>query len=331
MDESRYQVRPFRDDDFETASRIDTLLEPDFPVTADEIRHWDRVFRKSNMVKLDLLVEDRVSGTGVAFGSLFHVPEMYHPRRFWLEVSVDPGHQHQGVGRALFDQLQELALARSVETLWASVRAEDLRSVRFFERTGFSVRRRRWMSLLSLDTPPPASTALRPKDLPPGVTFTTLAEEGADRRDVRERVYRLDLAASEDEPRLEKMTPISFEEYAEGAFQGPRYFPEAVFLARAGEEYVAMTTLHHLPAEPATLAIGFTGTLPAYRGHGLASELKRRAVEFARARGYRYLRTFNDTENPRIWAINQKLGFQIQKVWVLGEKKFGPEPGTAPT
>jgi RimJ/RimL family protein N-acetyltransferase len=85
-----------------------------------------------------------------------------------------------------------------------------------------------------------------------------------------------------------------------------------------------MSTLYHLPAEPDTLIVGFTGTLPSYRGRGLASELKRRAVEFARAQGYQYLRTFNDSENPRIWAINQRLGFQVQRIWVRGEKGFGP-------
>jgi RimJ/RimL family protein N-acetyltransferase len=129
---------------------------------------------------------------------------------------------------------------------------------------------------------------------------------------------------------MEKMTDISFEQYSEHTFRDPRYDPEAVFLARVGDEYVAMSTLHHWPAEPDTLMVGFTGTLPAYRGRGLATELKRRAVEFARTRGYQYLRTFNDSENPRIWAINQKIGFQVQRVWLMGEKRFGPGPGTAP-
>jgi len=331
MDESRYHVRPFRDDDFETASRINTLLNPDFPVTADEIRHWDRLFREPNLVKLDFIVEERSSGAGVARASIYHVPEMFHPHRFWVEIEVDPGHQHRGIGRALSERLQELARARSVEILWASVRADDLRSVQFFERAGFVERRRRWMSRLSLDIPPPVTGEPRSKGFPPEVTFTTLAEEGADRREVRERVYRLDLAASEDEPRMDRQTEISFEQYAAIRFQGPGFLPEAVFLARAGDEYVAMSTLHPQPAEPTVLVVGFTGTLPRCRGRGLASELKRRAVEFARARGYRYLQTFNDSENPPIWAINQRLGFQIQRVWITGEKKFAPEPGSSPT
>ena len=331
MDNSRYSVRPFRDDDYEIKSRLENLVEPAQPTTAEELRQWDRTFRDRRYVRLDFIVEDRGSGAGVGYGTLRHAPEMYHPHRFWIGIEVDPDHQHRGIGRALYEQLEGLAQARSVEILWAGVREDDLRSVRFFERTGFAVRRRTWMSRLPLRDVPPAILGAGTTGPAPDVMFTTLAAEGADRRDIRERLYRLDLIASRDVPRMKPMTEISYEQYAEHAFQGPRYFPDAIFLARAREEYVAMSTLVHLPAEPDTLMVGFTGTHPDYRGRGLASELKRRAVEFARARGYRYLRTFNDSENPRIWAINQKLGFQVQRVWLLGEKKFGPAAGAAPT
>lgn len=330
MDESRYSVRSFRDDDYETRSRLTTRLDPDRPFTANEFRQWDRIYRDPHLVKLDFIVEERASGTGVAYSSLRHVPEMYHERRFWADVQVDPDHQYRGIGRALYERLEGLARERSVEVLWAGARADDLRSVRFFEQAGFAVRRRSWSSRLSLAGATPETIGVGPAGPTSGVTFTTLAEEGADRRDVQERVYRLELAASRDAPRMGTMTAISFEQYSEHTFHDPRYDPEATFLARVGEEYVAMSTLHHWPAEPTTLMVGFTGTLPAYRGRGLASELKRRAVVFARARGYRYLWTFNDSGNPRIWAINQKLGFQIQRVWLMGEKKFDAGPETAP-
>ncbi len=322
MDESRYSVRPFHDDDYDTRRRIATLLEPDRSFTAEEFRQWDRVFREPHLVKLDFVVEERTSTAGVAYGSLHHSPDMFHPHRFWTEVQVDPDHQHQGIGRALYELLESLARARSVEVLWASAREDEARSVGFFERAGFAVRRRSWMSRLSLDATTPEKIGAGQRRPISGVTFTTLAEEGADRRDVQERLYRLDLEASRDAPRMEPMTVISFDQYSELAFRGPRFFPEAVFLARLGIDYVAMSTLDRAPAEPDTLTVGFTGTLPAYRGLGIATELKRRAVEFARSRGYRYLRTFNDSENPRIWAINRKLGFQVQRVWLIGEKKF---------
>lgn len=322
MDDSRYSLRPFRDDDYETLSRIGSRINPDFPVTAVELRQWNQMYREPGLVKLDFFVDDRSSGAGVAYGSLRHAPEMFHPHRYWVEVGVDPGHRHQGIGRAVFDHLESVAQRRSAETLWASVRAEDERSLRFFERTGFTERRRVWMSRLTLEALTTAGHRDGTSAPESGVTFTTLSEEGADRPEVRERIYRLDIEANRDAPRLGTGTDLTFEQYSEIAFRGTRYFPEAVFLARVGEEYVSMSTLHRLPAEPDTLLVGFTGTLPSYRGRHLASELKRRAVEFARARGYRFVRTFNDSDNPRIWAINQRMGFQVQSVWVRGEKRL---------
>ncbi len=326
MDDSRYRLRPFGDDDHEAVGRILTRLEPDNPITGARRRHWDRIFREPHLVKVDFIVEEWSSGIGVAYGSLHHDPEMFHPRRFWIQVQVDPDHQHRGIGRALYEQLERLAKARKAEILWGSVRANDARSVRFFERSGFAVRRRSWMSRLPLDATTPEVLGAGKMGPLAGMTFTTLAEEGADRRDVQERIYRLDLEARRDEPRMRTTTALSFEQYSDLVFHSPYSFPEAFFLARSGNEFVAMSTLRHLPAEPDTLMVGFTGTLPAHRGRGLATELKRRVVAFARARGYRYLRTFNDSENPRIWAINQRLGFQVHRVWVMGEKQFGSEP-----
>jgi len=326
MADSDYSTRPFREDDYGTWSQIVTRLEPGHPITPKELHSWDGVYRGSSLVKLAFLVEDRRSGGGVAYGSVRQVPNLYHPRRFWVDLLVDPDHQHRGIGRDLYGWLESLAKDRSVEILWTSVKEDDRRSVLFSERAGYSVRRRRWMSRLALDAARPISAGTKARALPSDVILTTLAEEGADRREVRERVYRLDLAASRDEPHVSEMTEISFEEYEKAEFSGPRYFPEATFLARVGDQYVAVSSLHHLPAEPETLGVGFTGTLRAYRGRGLASALKWRAVEFARARGYRYLRTFNDSENPRMWSINERLGFRVEQVWILAEKKFAPSP-----
>jgi GNAT superfamily N-acetyltransferase len=322
MDESQFQLRPFREEDYDTVSRVTSRVTPDFPTTPEELRQWNRTFEGPNLVKIDLVAEERSSGIGVAFGSLHHVPQMYDAHRFWIEVEVDPDHRSRGIGRALYERLEGLAHERAAETLWASVRADDARSVRFFERAGFAERRRSWMSRLSVESAHSGSARAQPERPFSGVTFTTLVEEGADRRDVQEKIYRLDLDASRDEPRMAAMTDMTFEQYSELSFRGPRHFPDAFFLAKIGSEYVSMTVLERLPAEPDTLLVGFTGTLPGYRGRGLASELKGRAVEFARAHGYRFIRTFNDSENPRIWAINQKLGFQVQTVWVRGEKTF---------
>ena len=55
--------------------------------------------------------------------------------------------------------------------------------------------------------------------------------------------------------------------------------------------------------------IAFTGTLPEYRGRGIATALKVRAGALAHSLGIRLLVTANRVENAPILAVNRALGF----------------------
>src|SRR5439155_23605760 len=55
---------------------------------------------------------------------------------------------------------------------------------------------------------------------------------------------------------------------------------------------------------------GFTGTIRAHRGRGLATAAKRRALRTAAERGVTRVTTSNAEENAAIRAINRGLGFE---------------------
>ncbi|HLM70418.1 MAG TPA: GNAT family N-acetyltransferase, partial [Thermoplasmata archaeon] len=130
--------------------------------------------------------------------------------------------------------------------------------------------------------------------------------------------------------RVGPYTPISFEQF-EGHQDRPGSMPEGFFLACDGESYVGMTDLEVSRARPDAWMVGFTGTRAAYRGRGIASEIKRRAVEFSREQGIRYLRTFNDSLNLRMWAINERLGFRRTVEWSQRERQLTPSRAPART
>ncbi len=288
------------------------------------MRHWDRSHAiNASLVHRKWAVEETRAGTVVATADLRHDSYGYHPRKFAVSIMVDPGHQHRGIGRELAALLEREALERQAISLWCHVRDGDARSMAFASRHGFATVRKQWVSRLEVTSANRASLVDRSNELESrGFRFTTIAREGVDRPEVRERLYRLGQTASADVPRIGTYTPISREEFFAHELEGPGFLADGLFLAVRGEEYVGMSSLERDLKAPDSLHIGFTGTDPRFRGLGLATELKRRAVEYARGHGYRALHTTNDSLNRPIWAINEKLGFRPQLTWIQAEKKI---------
>ncbi len=123
-----------------------------------------------------------------------------------------------------------------------------------------------------------------------------------------------------DEPRLGVYTPISREQFVDSELHHPNLVPEAYFLAKREDRYVGHSYLRRVPGQPSALHQGFTGTRREVRGRGIATELKRRAVEYARASGVESIDTSNDSLNQAMLAINAKFGFERFDERVFGER-----------
>jgi GNAT superfamily N-acetyltransferase len=88
-----------------------------------------------------------------------------------------------------------------------------------------------------------------------------------------------------------------------------------------------MSTTSRAPAQPDTLVQLLTCTRPGHRGRGLATALKGRVIRYARERGYRWIRTFNDASNAPILAVNRRLGFRRVVTWIELERTVGESDG----
>jgi len=330
MDRNAYRLRPFADDDYSALSRVRGRTQPELPSTPEEERDWDRFSSTAHLTRERWVVEMRSSSEVVAVAELGESPYSHEPHKFWVNVMVDPDHSHRGIGRALVHLLEGEAAEHRAVGYWSNVRASDPRARKFSENAGFAVLRTTWMSELDVLSPAPSVIEDRAAELElEGIRLTTLAAEGYQRREVRERLLDLWNEASLDVPRMGKFTPVSFEVLSV-ELDEPYQIPEAFFLACSGDQYVASSHLQREPARPDSLIVGFTGTRRSFRGRGIATELKRRSLEYARQKGYRYLRTFNDSLNPSIWAINEKMGFHRSLEISQLERRFSPPPTPGP-
>jgi mycothiol synthase len=319
MDEARYRLRDFEDRDYPAEARVATEGNPERPSNPDALREWAEWLRRPPFVQVKQVVEDRSRGEAIGFGFLFTPPWTFDPRKFWVGAAVGQEHSGRGIGSAIAQAILAEATRRQAVTLWASTRADQEPWIRFMTHWGFHERRRTWQSRLEVaeaaDFPDRTEQLARE-----GISVTTLAEEGPDREEVRRRLYDLSLEVGGDVPRMGPYTPVTFPRFVEVEITRTEALPAAYFLARRGEQYVAVSNLARIAGDPTGLDQEFTAVRKELRGRGLASELKRRTVEYAREHGFRYIHTFNDSLNLPMWAINEKLGYRKEVTWVHSQR-----------
>jgi GNAT superfamily N-acetyltransferase len=322
MDTARYSIRPFADADYEEEARIKAEVDPEFSNTASEIRHYTEV-RESEPghLTLKLVAETRDTRKVVAYGEVAHSLFNFHPQRMWIEVGVEAASRRQGIGSELYSRLEREAVVRGAAVLWTAFREGEVEGKRLFDHRGFQERRRVWTSRLDLKKFDLGSLPDRRRELESeGLRFASLDSEGSEREEVRKRLYELSVVASKDVPRLGEYRPPPFGVFLQFSVEAPGVMKDGYFLAASGEQYVGLTSLEREPSREDTLRVGFTGTRPEFRSRGIAAQLKRMSVEYARSKGFRYLVTSNDSLNRPMWKINERMGFRPELTWVNGEK-----------
>lgn len=323
MDGTLFELRPFRQSDYVALARVAGELDPTRRVTPEEYQRVTEGFFVPPYHMTRVVVEERAASRAVGFGTLNNDPESFDPATFWVTIEVDPEFHGQGIGRAVAAALEDEAGHRHAHRLWASVRSDSPRAVRFFNQQGYVARRRKWTARLSVDSATSPSNRADTLEAA-GVTFLTAADLDLDDPRVLNELSELNNATSADEPRLSPYTPVTLDQFVLMDLKGPGCLLDAYFLARSGKRLVASSSVRRIIAEPDTLRQGWTGTLRPYRNRGIATELKRRVLEYARSRGFRFILTGNDSLNEPMLAINRAFGFERIAERIEGERIVRP-------
>ncbi len=311
---ARVDIREFRPEDYPSYVELLSQVEPEYPSTVEEVRYEDEHFDRSKYFFLRVVATRPGRDEVLGAAELQHSPWAFRPDRYWTWLGVRTDARGGGIGTRLYDRILAEARGRGGTALRLSVREDLAEAIAFAERRGFKERERTWESRLDLAAYDPAKFEARAA-LPPGIAITTLAVELKRNPEALRSLYELDTALSPDVPRLDPFTAPTFEMFRD-MITGPGYAPEACFLAKDGDRWIGMSNVFRSEGDPKILYTGFTATRREYRGKGIAWAMKVRAVAWAKAGGYRELRTWNSTLNAPMLSINVRLGFVKQPAWI---------------
>ncbi len=205
---------------------------------------------------------------------------------------VLPAWRRRGIGSALYE--------RALEHVADAPRAfaftgEDGRA--FAELHGYRLTRTSRISALD-----PRAVDTSELDRTP-IELRTLAEVGP------EATFAVDSVAMLDVPLDEPPDNVEYEQWRRSSWENPDFDFASSYAACVDGRPVAISYIAvDLPGNRAVNA--FTGTLPKYRGRGLARTVKLAVIRRLTELGVSHLVTDNHEENAPMLAVNERLGFR---------------------
>lgn len=316
-----FTVRPFALDDYPAFLEVRNAVFPDYAVSVEEARHWDENLGPKCLFKRTVALRD---GTIVGAGEFRQIPWTYDPHGFRLEITVHLSERGRGAGSAIFEHLILAMRPHEPRVLRTMTRATDEAGARFLLKRGFVREQSNWESRIDL-------TAFDPS--PYAGLEETLAREGIRLRTLRElraengwqrKLHALFWAAEQGMPDEEAHNQIEFETFDALLCNDPFLVDDAFIVAAHGGDFIGLSYVRE-SRKNLDATTGLTGVIPEWRGRKIALAMKVRSLATAKALGFPSSKTWNDTRNGAMLAVNVRLGFVRNVEWVQYVKNLEPE------
>src|SRR5438552_12418953 len=238
------QISGFKAADYGKLARVFGPIFPDYDRTPEEWRFEDESLDRSKFHFKRYSCISRDVQEPVGFAQCQHIPWMYHPRMLWFDIWVDPQHQRKGIGSALYERLNQDFKDLGTVTSWTGLKEDMPYPIKFATNRGFHEKMRAWESRLN-----PATVNLSAfqkyveKAYQQRIRLVTLANEMKSDPQCYTKLHALVQSVSEDIPRPEQFTPVSFEQWSAFEMKNPNLDPEGYMIAKDGDKYVGMSTV----------------------------------------------------------------------------------------
>lgn len=317
-----FSIRHFEatQNDYTAVVAIDNAVWPVPGSTVAQRKHRDEAFDEEYFQQR-MVAEARGEMVGVI--SMMEPFWSYRPGKYVFELDVHPAWERRGIGSALYARMQAMLQERTPAPalLVTNTREDKPQGIRFLQKRGFRQTMRWPVSEINPSTFDSTSFAERFERLRAGgTTLHTLAELQISDPLYKEKLYELEWEGTQDEPHPDTPTKMTFEQFVKSYFEIPGFLPEGWTIAVDGDQYVGMSELRKDLNDATRLQTGFTCTARSHRRRGLATAMKIRGLEFAKAYGAQVIRTGNEESNP-MYQINLNVGFEPRPAWLAFEKK----------
>jgi GNAT superfamily N-acetyltransferase len=235
-------------------------------------------------------------GVAVGYGNVY-LPDANDPApRVRVAVQVARDQRGKGVGHALATEIERFAVELGAVSLLLVVEDEE-RSRHFAEQRGFVLNRQMSHSTAVLASSPD------PVDPVEGLRLVT-----HDELEPRQ-VYDATMAVIGGDPSgLSFVGP--YDDWLVTGWNHPDLRRDLSIAVLDGSQVVSFVTTTADP-DRGVIWSNLTGTIPAYRGRGLAKVVKSHALRRAHLAGLTTASTGNDAANAPMLAVNHWLGYRL--------------------
>jgi len=219
-------------------------------------------------------------------------PWTSEPGAAHLTIYVHPQWRRRGIGADLAAAAHEHLAQIGARRIQSSATGDG---IRFAQARGYAKGREVHYARVDVDSVPPAPP------VPDDIRLVSLEELSA------EAVYRADVLASMDEPGDVALDAIELASWVDDLWNAPD-LNRGVSVAAVHHEQVVCFTLVDVDEDRAWSAM--TGTIPEWRGRGLAKLVKATALHRAGVADVKEAYTSVDAENGAMTAVNAWLGYR---------------------
>jgi GNAT superfamily N-acetyltransferase len=306
--EQAAQLRLFTDRD---RAAVEHLLHRVWSTAPDAIPYY----RYSEPIKDERYLHTLVAehdGQIVGMSSVWK--NKFHPHSAYIGIHVDPRHQAQGVGAALWNRLiAECAPARRLPLQTATYEHQQ-RARRFLEARGFHETKRTYQPTLDLQAVELALLhAHVARVVQAGYTIHTLAELAGDheRDKIVELWANIYSTTHRSNPPVERTSPLWHDAVFDDLIE------DACFVAVKDGEYAALSSLRPHDT-PGCMWLDLRGVAERHRAHeiDLILALTQRELVYALEHGVTTLQAEIDTDDPWMMLLLEHFPFSTSAVWI---------------